>query len=67
MRDLRNIIADNGGDPRPDPTTAATIKQLEKERCKLCIANAGQMYPPHFASTRCESGGYNHCSCDTCF
>lgn len=23
--------------------------------------------PPHVASTRCESGGREHCSCDVCF
>ena len=22
---------------------------------------------PHNASERCESGGYSHCTCDTCF
>lgn len=26
-----------------------------------------QMMPPHDASSRCESGKYTHCSCDTCF
>jgi len=23
--------------------------------------------PHHKASTRCRSGGYDHCTCDTCF
>lgn len=25
------------------------------------------MLPSHSASSRCESGGRNHCTCDTCF
>lgn len=36
-----------------------------KTHCNTCAA--GGMMPPHFASPRCESGGYTHCSCDTCF
>lgn len=24
-------------------------------------------FPPHDASPRCESGGRDHCTCDTCF
>lgn len=24
-------------------------------------------FPSHFASARCRSGSYNHCTCDTCF
>lgn len=23
--------------------------------------------PSHYASSRCRSGGNNHCTCDTCF
>lgn len=25
------------------------------------------MMPRHTASKRCQSGGHNHCTCDTCF
>ena len=25
------------------------------------------MMPSHDASSRCQSGGHNHCTCDTCF
>lgn len=24
-------------------------------------------FPNHFASSRCQSGKRNHCTCDTCF
>jgi hypothetical protein len=24
-------------------------------------------FPVHFASARCQSGGHNHCTCDTCW
>ena len=36
------------------------------ENCHTCQDYNGDG-PPHFASIRCESGGYNHCSCDVCF
>jgi len=36
--------------------------------CPSCIRNREYgMGPSHWASPRCESGGYNHCSCDVCF
>ncbi len=34
--------------------------------CDRVKANGG-FGPPHHASPRCESGGHNHCTCDTCF
>ncbi len=35
--------------------------------CAGCIrARETDLYPPHNASPRCESGGYPHCSCDRC-
>jgi hypothetical protein len=34
--------------------------------CDRVKANGG-FGPPHNASPRCESGGHNHCTCDTCF
>ena len=38
----------------------------ERENCSFCQQH-GTDGPPHFASSRCESGRRNHCSCDTCF
>lgn len=36
--------------------------------CPTCLARKpGEMMPPHKASDRCESGKYNHCTCDICF
>jgi len=26
-----------------------------------------EFHPSHRASQRCQSGGRNHCTCDTCF
>lgn len=37
-----------------------------KTICATC-RDYGEAGPPHFASERCESGQYNHCSCDNCF
>jgi hypothetical protein len=34
--------------------------------CEHIKANGG-FGPPHNASPRCQSGGHNHCTCDTCF
>jgi hypothetical protein len=37
--------------------------------CSLCdkARATGGMETSHDASKRCQSGGRNHCSCDTCF
>lgn len=38
--------------------------------CPYCEREkeAGEFFfPNHHASSRCESGGHNHCTCDTCF
>lgn len=36
--------------------------------CSFCMDNMNDsMLPSHFASTRCQSGGYSHCTCDTCY
>lgn len=32
-----------------------------------CTTCSRDFSPAHFASTRCESGGHTHCSCDACF
>ena len=38
-------------------------KECDKE-CHYCAIN---WLPQHRASMLCRSGGYNHCTCDTCF
>lgn len=38
--------------------------------CRTCIvaeARGDKYGPRHEASSRCESGGRSHCTCDTCF
>lgn len=38
--------------------------------CTYCdrLREEGKTFhPSHRASTRCQSGGHNHCTCDTCF
>ena len=38
--------------------------------CDTCISlrlREGTYFPPHYASRHCMSGGWNHCTCDTCF
>ena len=36
--------------------------------CRVCDETPkGDMMPAHFASSACESGFRNHCSCDICF
>ena len=38
--------------------------------CDFCDTMKGErrtFFPPHDASPRCDSGGRDHCTCDTCF
>lgn len=36
--------------------------------CKGCESNEERGFgPAHYASVNCESGGLDHCTCDTCF
>jgi hypothetical protein len=35
--------------------------------CDLERADNTDFHPSHDASERCQSGGYTHCTCDTCF
>lgn len=71
LGDLWTVAADL--DPQTARLVAASLSGLAdaveraeaKRRCPTC--QRGGMMPPHFASPRCESGGHNHCSCDTCF
>jgi len=53
---------------RPDFLPGAIFRVVEGS-CPTCVeikANGG-FGPRHNASTRCESGKYPHCTCDTCF
>lgn len=66
-----------------NPKIYEYIKELEQRKlinptCKTCIEifypqiNIGKRIsdifaPRHQASSRCESGKRNHCTCDTCF
>lgn len=35
--------------------------------CRMCQEIKDGFGPRHDASPRCQSGGYPHCTCDTCF
>lgn len=35
--------------------------------CDRMRAERTTFHPPHDASSNCQSGRRNHCSCDTCF
>jgi hypothetical protein len=54
-----------------DPFRTVKLKRwilLPGGECKFCDEHRGdEMMPPHDASSRCESGKRNHCTCDTCF
>lgn len=44
-----------------------TIHRVDPE-CSMCMDNMDDsMLPSHYASSRCRSNGYNHCTCDTCY
>ena len=40
---------------------------LERAACGECARIDDGFGPSHDASPRCKSGGYDHCTCDTCF
>jgi len=60
-----NRIASGGRDPmkpkRYHDGCSYCDREYETNGQKLA------MMPSHTASSRCQSGGYNHCTCDTCF
>jgi hypothetical protein len=41
--------------------------KMKPGKCVTCDGEKTDFHPPHDPSPRCESGGRNHCSCDTCF
>ena len=49
---------------------AAEARMAPKGECVSCDrerAAGNTFFPAHNASSRCRSGGYNHCTCDGCF
>lgn len=59
-------INDENGVTLNHPTNYLTEEETERLTCSFCLAHDGEG-PPHSASSRCESGKHNHCSCDVCF
>lgn len=63
----------------PNETREEKIKRLEEmgyldPNCPGCKPSYDESCkdppafgPSHKAMKRCRSGGYNHCTCDTCF
>lgn len=44
------------------------LRRHKLPSCPYCEGEgSNDFHPSHDASPRCESGGRNHCSCDTCF
>ena len=41
--------------------------KLPPGECKYCDGEKGSFHPSHDASSGCESGKHNHCTCDSCF
>jgi len=35
--------------------------------CDRMRAEGADFFPDHDASSRCQSGAHDHCTCDTCF
>jgi hypothetical protein len=49
---------------------ATRVHKAAPGACSLCDqlrAKGEKHHPSHDASSRCQSGGHSHCSCDTCF
>jgi len=52
----------------PTDPIPARRRRVGDLACVFCARyGADPMSPPHDASTRCESGKRDHCTCDTCF
>lgn len=53
-----------------EPIYHIDIGKAPEGECAYCDslrATGETFHPRHDASARCESGGRNHCTCDTCF
>ncbi len=54
--------------PQPIPADRPVRRFWVEEGCPSCAREVkGGFFPPHDASSRCESGKRSHCTCDTCF
>jgi hypothetical protein len=54
----------------PKPAPRYRRHKAEPGECRYCDQEreaGSNFHPPHDASPRCQSGGDQHCSCDTCF
>ena len=58
--DLRNTL-------RSERTVVASGRRHDVPGCPRCDREPTVYHPSHDASSRCESGGREHCSCDVCF
>lgn len=55
---------------RPAPIPAKAVgsgRRHDVPGCPRCDREPTVFHPAHDASPRCDSGGYEHCSCDVCF
>jgi len=43
------------------------VRRAIEADCVHCQKYKAEYGPRHFASSRCESGGRAHCTCDVCF
>ena len=46
---------------------ALTLEYFGKPDLAVELKANNTFFPPHRASSLCQSGGHNHCTCDTCF
>lgn len=59
---------ENADSAAPEAPTNPFARVRTVEGCSYCEQFGGSlMMPPHEASKSCQSGGRNHCTCDTCF
>lgn len=52
------------------PVDYKFIQQMPPGECAYCDREreaGNSFFPPHTARWRCQSGRYNHCTCDGCF
>ena len=63
-------LAHNPVEARPAPVPPKAVgsgRRHDVPGCPRCDAADTVFHPAHDASRRCDSGGYEHCSCDVCF
>lgn len=55
---------------QPDTEIYEFIQQMPQGECDYCdvaYAKPTWLFPPHTASSKCQSGHRTHCSCSICF